>query len=697
MNENMKESEIIRKLRFFPREELTNLVNMLYAFNESELIKSIKKVSNKNVRKPNSYFKTCKSEEFIALISEYGNLPEKAIQKIDALYDEYLYGVNPTIYLSQLILITWKDFKEIESEFPTFIEQNSHFLSVENEEKYKDFKALRTFPERQVIEILFQYQKRIDYVDPDTAKPAFVYTLEEGIIWLVKDLNALITKCSEYSISCFINKLISQYFNCRVRRFTLHKNVVNSVLGKESIRSGNYVNFAPEPNEVKRKSIGDENLMHKSEGRETDERYDRTSSFHKLTGITTSQTGINVNSNLGKISLRAHLQKTDIREWSLKTIERVIGEMTFLKNSDIDTYLKGIELDDIIALREVSNQGKEVIRDIIIALNKAKSQGMLDISTKYSSEDLYSRAGNYFNFIFIPTCPICGSISFICSETGEFGSIKFNYGRELSATCEACEKIVTNISEHFECVCEAQLEGNLSENVVVLPTEELVILINSTIEELGLKHKLESNEILKFSNGEFEIIPINYNAVYSFDELPAFQNIPSLDDIDPVVARTQISNVELYLNEKCENYSDKSCRNCLVEKKGHCLQRVVAYFTDGELHAHSPVEYGDVSFEQKIDGNYCNIICHAKSYQGAPKTSGGDRKYRMKNDGGLLNQVVETVFDNRIDFIGIISGADLDPRLKYTIISLIKIQSKKIVFFEKRDLVRILSQYYKEK
>lgn len=695
MNNTMEELELIRKLRFIPQEELVRLTTILYSFDESKLKESIKKVSGKSIRKPNSFLQKCNSENCIALISEHGHLSEGFTKAVDSLYIEYLYGANPTIYFSQLILTNWKDFEKIKSEFPVFIKENSSTLCVENEEKYRNFETLGIYLERTVIEILFQYERRIDYIDPETAKPSFVYTLEEGIIWLVKDLNALITKRSEYSVTSFINKLVGEYFICGVRRFTLHKNVVNSVLGKESIRSGNYVKLIPEPNEVKRKSVGDDNLMEKSEGRDTDERYDRTSSFHKINGIRNSQTGININSNVGKISLRAHLKKSDIKEWSFEIIQQVISEMATLKSSDVDTYFKNIQLEDILSLKAVNSSSKEVIRDIIIALNKSRFKGLRNISTSYSVEDLFFKVRYYFDFIFIPTCSSCGLAYFKCKKTGEFGAIRFS-GRRFSAICEACEETDIIISQHFECICGNNLEGDLNENIIALPTKELISLINNTIEEIGLTCKLESNEMLKFSNGEFEIIPTNYKFLYYFDELPAFQHIPSLDNIDSEVLKAQVLNIEKYLKEKCENYSDHNCRSCLIERKGHCLQRVIASFTKGELHAHSSVEFGDISFRQNIDGNSYNIVCLAKSYFEAPKVNGKDRKYTIKKNSGLLNQVVETIFDDRIDFIGIISGADLDPRLKEAIISLIKIQNKKIVFFEKQDIIRILSQYYKQ-
>lgn len=689
---NVDNSDIMRKLRFLPREELAELAIKVYSSDDLKLKQAVKKVAQKNVRKTASYILKCNSEKCIKIISEYGDLSDKYIKIIENLYDEYLYGQNPNLYFSQIISPEWKEFSAVKTTLPPFIEDKSVDMSVEAEDKYKDFVVSDISKSDEVIEVLFKYQKRIDYIDPDTSEPAHVYTLEEGIIWMVKNLNALITKSSEYAVSSFINKIMEEYLSCRIRRFTLHKNVINYVLGTDTIKSGNYVNLNPDPDEIEGKTIRDKNLMTKSEGRDTDEKYDRKSSFHKIDNITDSKTGLNVNSQIGKISIRAHLKKSDLRDWSLQMINKIIDEMTNLKESDIDTYLKGFQLEDIEALREVQKSSKTIIRDIVVGINKAKFEGITNISTKYSIGELYIKLRKYFNIIFVPTCNTCGSNYYICSETGEDGYVVFG-GNKLTATCSSCEQIIEDIPSHFECNCGESLEGNFDENVIALPTDHLVNLINSIVDETGLNYKLDSNELLKFSNGNFEIIRTDYKYLYAFDELPAFENIAKLDDIEPSIARAQLQNVKSMLNEKCKNYNDSNCRDCLINKKGDCLQRVIAFFIQGDLHAHSPVEFGDVNFRQDIAGSSELIVCLAKSYNGAPRASGGDRKYTMKNNSGLLNQAVETIFDSRVNFIGILSGADIDPRLKESLISLVKLKGKKIVFIEKTDLVRILSAY----
>ena len=690
---NVDNSDIIRKLRFLPREELAELAIKVHSSDNDKLKETLKKVVHKNVRKTASHILNyCNSEKCIEIISEYGDLPNRYIKTIEKLYDEYLYGQNPNLYFSQIISPEWKEFNAIKTSLPAFIEDKSVDMSVEAEDKYKDFVVSDISKSDEVIEVLFKYQKRIDYIDPETSEPAYVYTLEEGIIWMVKSLNALITKSSEYAVSSFINKIMDEYLSCRIRRFTLHKNVINYVLGTDTIKSGNYVNLNPDPDEIEGKTIRDKNLMTKSEGRDTDKKYDRKSSFHKIDDITDSKTGLNVNSQIGKISLRTHLKKSDLRDWSLQMINKIIDEMTDLKESDIDTYLKGFQLEDIEALREVKKSGKTIIRDIVVGINKAKFEGITNISTKYSISELYTKLRNYFNFVFIPTCNTCGSNYYICSGTGKDGYVVFG-GNKLTATCSSCGETIEDIPSHFECDCGETLEGNFDENIIALPTDQLVNLINNIVDEIGLNYKLDSNELLKFSNGDFEIIKTDYKYLYAFDELPAFENIANLDDIEPQIAKAQLQNVKLLLNEKCQNYKDSNCRDCLINRKGHCLQRVIAFFTRGDLHAHSPVEFGDVSFRQDIAGSSELIVCLAKSYDGAPRASGGDRKYTMKNNSGLLNQAVETIFDSRVVFIGILSGADLDPRLKETLISLVKLKGKKIVFIGKMDLVRILPAY----
>jgi hypothetical protein len=687
----MESINILKKLRFLPREELSHLVIKIYSTDDNKLKQAIRKVAQREVRTTASFILKCDNDKLIAILAEFGDLSAKHIEVIEELFKEYQYGSNPNLFFSQLISPQWKEYDEIQKTLPITIETKSRELNTTGEDKFVDFKVLEISKEGDAIEILFEYQRRIDYIDPKTAEPAFVYSLEEGIAWVVKSLDALIIKTSSYTVNFFISKIMQEYLNCRIRSFSLHKNIINAVLGKDTLKSGNYYKLHAGPDEVEGKAIRDKSLMLKKEGRETDENYDRKSSFHKVKEIIDSETGLNVNSQQGKISIRAHLKKSDIREWALKIIGRVIQEMTQLKESDIENYLKGYKLEDIKALKEVKKGCKEIIRDVVVGVNKVKAKGKVNFSTDHSIKDLYIKAKDYFNFIFIPTCNSCGSNFYICSSTGQDSGVSLG-GVVLTATCRSCGEEIVDIPAHFKCSCGKPLEGGFDENILALPTAECVDLINNMINEIGLRYKLDSNELLKFSNGEFEIINADYKFLYLFDELPAFNNIPKLTEIQSHIAEAQIHNIKTRLGEKCNFYSDSNCRNCLTDKKGNCLQRVIASFTEGDLHAHSSVEFGDISFRQNLNGSSQLIVCLAKRYNEAPKVN-GDHKYTMKNNSGLLNQTVEAIFDSRIDFLGIISGADIDPRLRETLIGLAKMKHKKIVFFEKNELIRILSKY----
>lgn len=43
--------------------------------------------------------------------------------------------------------------------------------------------------------------------------------------------------------------------------------------------------------------------------------------------------------------------------------------------------------------------------------------------------------------------------------------------------------------------------------------------------------------------------------------------------------------------------------------------------------------------------------------------------------------------------MGVISDADIDSRLREALIALAKMKQKRIVFFEKNELVRLISKY----
>ena len=73
----MKNPDIIRKLRFLPRDELAELAIKVYSSDDIKLKQSVQKVAQKTVRKTANYIlKYCNSEKCIEIISEYGDLSD---------------------------------------------------------------------------------------------------------------------------------------------------------------------------------------------------------------------------------------------------------------------------------------------------------------------------------------------------------------------------------------------------------------------------------------------------------------------------------------------------------------------------------------------------------------------------------------------------------------------------------------------
>jgi hypothetical protein len=145
--------------------------------------------------------------------------------------------------------------------------------------------------------------------------------------------------------------------------------------------------------------------------------------------------------------------------------------MAQLKDSDIENYLKEYKLEDIKALKDIKKGCQELIRDIVVGINKIKVEEKTSFSTSYSIDDIYTKGKEYFNFIFIPTCNSCGSNFYICNKTGQDGEVNLG-GVVFTATCKSCNEEITDIHSHFKCNCGEQLEGGFDENILALPTRK---------------------------------------------------------------------------------------------------------------------------------------------------------------------------------------------------------------------------------
>jgi len=621
------------------------------------------------------------------------SLPKELIEN---LFIEYNYTKYPSIFLSQLIQPNWIEYIEFIKIFAESVNKYSkNKLEIEKETSIKDFKLIEeNIIDNDIIEIMITYQQRIDYISPDTKEPAHIYGLETGFIWISKKQNSVITKLNQYKIHKTIMLILANILKCNFRTFSLNQRIVDDLFGLDSLRSGNFKHHNPKSDQVASKSLRDPQLMKKQEAIETNRSYNRTSSYHKIRGLKlNNEISLRLNSKLGKISIQSNIKKSELRNWVHNIFERIMNQMNRFKDEDFKSFVKNYNLNEIRSLDEIKfKTSKELIINIFIGIATILRKGAPEIQIDFPFKKIVSNLRDFITQpLFSPICQECGSDQIICKKCNNSQFIfKYEKGK-MRVFCTQCNVEIENLQIQVLCENNHQIEGDLEENLTILFNSDFNQLILNLIQEFDLDISFHIEDLIIIENGILKILKTDYKYHYLFNELPSFREIPPLSSISLRVRQQQERNLN-DLKEKCPNYSDENCRKCLRDMSGHCLQRVIAYFTEGDLHAHSPTEYGDISFDQNLNGDIVNIVGIIKSYSEAPKRG---HKYTLSKNARLLSQILNSIFDSRIQFLAIITGADIEPRFKETIKRLVVWKRKKIVFFGRNELIRILSEYFK--
>lgn len=179
---------------------------------------------------------------------------------------------------------------------------------------------------------------------------------------------------------------------------------------------------------------------------------------------------------------------------------------------------------------------------------------------------------------------------------------------------------------------------------------------------------------------------------YLFDEIPEFQTISTIEEIreletnDPTIVKRLEKFVD-NLKEKCDEYGRETCNTCLQVSHGLCIQRMIATFSGGNLRTRGPFQYGDLSFQTKIDGQTETVVCSARAYRGH------GHRFTPAHDGGLISEVLHLANTTAVDVIAIVSGALLHPLLKEYIRQIIESRGKKFIFIEREELIRLAAAY----
>jgi len=641
----IEKENLLNKLRFIPKDELVRLILKLCKDDKAleEIIKSELNLVTLSPFKKINHFS---ADMLIKIISKIENISPDLIE---TLYAEYVHTKYPSIFLSVLETPKWLDFGKFKEILPKIFEKYSKIeFEFESDPSFKNLQLIsEPFQENAIIELIINYQRRIDFINPDTKEPTYVYGLETGLVWILTKQNSVITKLNHNIINKVILEILTDLLKCKSHAFSLNHEIIDKMFGLDSIKKGNYYHPDPGPDKVSSKTLRDPNLMKKVEAQETNKLYDRKSSFHTIEGLRKSnETSLSVDSKLGKISIKAHIKKSDLRNWVQNINDKIINYMDEMKTESPALYIKNFNLDEIKSIESIkSNKGKEVLIQLFDGITAILKKGIPEFRIIYPLKIIINTLKEYTTPLFNPICSKCDTTQFTC-ENCHHSSFKFNnQSGKIRLLCRNCEKEIEDIQTQIACENNHHLETTLEENTIVLLNSSCKELIFNLIKEFSLELPFHLDDTIMIESGLLKILKMKYKSTYLFDELPAFKDIPSINAINRYTIEQQEENLNNILNEKCKHYRDTNCRSCLRKKAGDCLQRVVAYFTNGTLHAHSGSEFGDISFDQIIDGKTVKIIGLVKSYSAAPQAG---HKFTLKNNAGLLNQVFDYIEDERI-------------------------------------------------
>ncbi|MBU7048057.1 MAG: hypothetical protein HXS54_16605 [Theionarchaea archaeon] len=586
-------------------------------------------------------------------------------------------------------------------------EETSKEVSEEetSESKVRNVKYVDFGVSNGTAEIEFKYESRIDYINPETEEPDFTYGLKNGIIWISEDRHIMIINVDDWLLIPTLVKHFAAYFDCKIETLYLTKEIINNILGKHTLLRGSYHHQNPAPGRVRNKTISDYNLLDIKEGRETDETYPRKSSFHLLQ-LGDIEVGTGVNEQYGRISFRKHLKKSFVRECALDLTRKFIEEMDELRVRSPLDYIHAIDPNTLGLMDSIIEQtSRKALLNIAghIAEMKLNDASVMEFQGNITPFNVHLR--NDFNVIFAPYCPECNSPFYKCNKCDTFGVASLG-SRGFTVICRKCGKEFREVHKGFSCIEGHELMGSVQDNVSIYVTPSGRNLINMILKEKNMSFQLENNESVVIENNLIRILQVNYKSEYLFDEIFKFENmtsgnmefqdwkIPTLAEIrkweenNPEI----LENLDRFvddLKEKCDSHGAETCRTCLQNKYGLCIQRMVASFSGGKLGPHHPLEYGDLSFGIRINGQLETVMCIIKSFQGKGKGS----EFTPRNDGGLLSQVHFAANFDAVHLIAVTSGQNLEQRLKEYMKQIVEDRKKKIFFVERDELKRIAAAY----
>lgn len=506
--ETESSSRRVHKLQQIPvfamREQLYGLIKEL---DSSLIVKTrIVEILNIQSQNPGDTIKYLNREQLIQLINA---CPEIDDLQVDALFEEYRYGTNPSfsIYVFDSGLIKRPDRIQMQGEL-------WHVVAGWNRNVTQEFPRIRNLSadalyeitdHPEIIEANYSFQKRLDYIDEDQ-NPTSTYETQYGFFWINILEGYVIIHARDSEIQRVLELAICEGAGIHMVSLVITKELKNalSFLLEKSLRTSRLHDPDPESTRFRWISITDEDPYAKGY-REWEQSYPeiRTARY-RVDVAEDRETSLTIRFDSGSMSLAGKLTATQFRNWSLTQLSEIIRKVRDFRERPA-IYIQTYGFRNVSELQKYSAVQKDHITRWIALLLDLKRDpgigysdtGISPLQTAYEmeryvlvqylvecEEDGCDQEGYY-------ACEACGNPTFYVVKKGDDWALECREHRRQRWSTEvpiegACEQ------EHKFIITEEDFEHNLQ----ILPADELLgsiaAVVNQYIPDYVFSDQIES-------------------------------------------------------------------------------------------------------------------------------------------------------------------------------------------------------------
>jgi len=454
---------------------------------------------------PAGTIKYLNREQLIQLISVS---PEIDDLRVDALFEEYRYGTNPSfsIYVFDPGLIDRPGRIQMQGEVWAIVAEWNRKVLQEFPRVRKlsidAFYEITDHPE--IIEANYNFQKRLDYIDEDQ-NPTSTYETLYGFFWINTRDGYVIIQARDNEIQRVLELAISEGSGIHMVSLVITKELKNalSFLLEGSLRSSRLHDPDPETTRFRWLSITDDDPYAKGY-RDWEQSYPEIRNARYRVEVGNKETSLTIRFDSGAMSLAGKLTATQFRNWSLTQLSEIIQKVRDFHKRPV-VYIQTYGFRNVSELQKYSAAQKDYITHwIALLLDLKQNPGIGYRDTNISPMQAAYEMKRYVFVQYLVkcedescdregyyACEVCGKTTFDvvpddskwALECREHRKQRWSTGVPIEGVCEQGHKFTITL-------------GDLEHNLQILPSDELLgsiaAVVNQYIPDFVFSDQIES-------------------------------------------------------------------------------------------------------------------------------------------------------------------------------------------------------------